>query len=76
MTIFSDDERSGRVLNAAAHVARAAHKRLLVLIPAAQASDYQRRREQARHSLGQGPLPVTLSSRQRHGACFNQHIMR
>jgi len=75
MTIFSDDERSGRVLNAAAHAARAAHQRLLVLIPAAQASDYQRLREQARHTLGQGPLPVTYQAVSAMELCFGQNIL-
>jgi nucleotide-binding universal stress UspA family protein len=75
MTIFSDAERSGRVLNAAAHAARATHKRLLVLIPAAQASDYQRLREQARHLLAQGPLLVTYQAVSTMDFCFGQHIL-
>jgi nucleotide-binding universal stress UspA family protein len=75
MTIFTDDERSGRVLSAAAHAARAVHKRLLVLIPAAQPSDYQRLRDQARHMLGQGLLLVTYQAVSAMEICFGQNIL-
>ena len=75
VTIFSEDERSGRGLNAAAHAARATQKRLLVLLPAAHASDYQRRREQARHLLGQGPLLVSYQAVSAMELCFARHIL-
>jgi len=75
MTIFSDNERSGRVLSAAAHAARASHNRLLVLIPAIQSSDYQHLREQARHLLGQGPLLVTYQAVSAMELCFAQQIL-
>jgi len=74
MSVLCDDARSGRVLSAAAHAARATHKRLLVLIPAAQASDYQRLREQARHLLEPGPLLVTYQAVSGLEICFGQHI--
>ena len=75
MTIFTGDGRSGRVFNAAAQVARAAHKTLLVLIPASHPSDYQRLREQARQLLGQGPLLMTYQAVSGMEVCFSQQIM-
>ena len=76
MTIFTGDERCGRVLNAAAQAARAAHKTLLVLIPASDTSDYQRLREQARQLLGQGSLLVSYQAVSGMERCFSQHILR
>lgn len=76
MAIFTGNDKSERAINAAAQLARAAHKRLLVLIPASSTSDYQRLHEQSRQCLGQGPLLVTYHAVTGMEACFNQHIMR
>jgi len=76
MTVFSGNERSARELNAAAQLARALHKKLLVLIPAATTADYQRLREQSRQALGHGSLVVTYQAAATMEACFNQRIIR
>jgi nucleotide-binding universal stress UspA family protein len=76
MTIFTGDDRSAQVLDAAVQLARAVYKPLLVLIPAAGASVFQQLREQCRHTLGQGPPPVTFRPVAGMESCFNQKIIR
>lgn len=76
MTVFSGNDRSARELNAAAQLARAVHKTLLVLIPASTTSDYQRLRDQARQALGRGPLLVSYQAVATMAACFKQQIIR
>jgi nucleotide-binding universal stress UspA family protein len=76
MTIFTGDDRSAQVLDAAVQLARAVYKPLLVLIPAAGTSVFQQLREQCRHTLGQGPPPVTFRPVAGMESCFNQKIIR
>jgi nucleotide-binding universal stress UspA family protein len=75
MTVFSGNECSARALNAAAQLARALHKNLLVLIPSTTTADYQRLREQSRQALGLGPLLVTYQAAATMEACFNQRTI-
>lgn len=76
MTVYTGNERSVRELNAAALLARAFHKTLLVVIPASNTSDYQRLREQSRQSLGRGPLLVSYQAVATMEACFQQQMIR
>jgi hypothetical protein len=76
LTIFNGNERDARALEVAAQLARAAHKTLLVLIPADGTPDYQQRQEQARQSLGQNSLAVRYQAVTGMEASFNQKIIQ
>lgn len=74
--VFSGDAPSVRRLNAAGQLARAVHKPLLVMIPAATTGDYQQLREQCRQALQAGPLLVTYQAVDTPEACFSPRLLR
>ncbi len=76
MTVFDATENSIRRLNAAARLAFAMDKNLLILIPTKADSDFQRLREHARRSLSQGPLLVTYQAVATREACFDGRLLR
>ena len=75
MAVFAGDASSLRLLNAAARLARAVHKTLLILIPAATTMDYQRLRELSRQALGGGPLLVTYQAVTTLEACLSPRLL-
>lgn len=76
MTVFSGDEPSRQLLNAAGRLARAVHKNLLVVIPATGMSDFQQLRELSRQALRHGPLLVTYLAVASQEACFSPSLLR
>ena len=78
MTVCSADEGRERIVSAAARLALATDKALLVLIPASSPEEYERLCEQSRLSLGSGSAPPSVSFRRVNtaDACFNPHLMR
>ena len=76
VTRFSGNERCERLLDAAARMARAMHKTLLVLIPASSPASFQELREYCRQRLGQNPLSVSYRNIFAESAYPNQQVLR
>jgi nucleotide-binding universal stress UspA family protein len=75
MTVYTGTGNHDRTVEAAARLALATDKTLLVLIPAANPEEYQRLLEQCRSSLAPAPPSVFCRRVNALEACFNQHLI-